>query len=128
MRLRTLIAPTMGQAMDMLRRELGDDAIIVSTENTDHGIKIVAALEEAEPEVPNVGVVVADPLGDEDHGEDPIDIVHEALLVHGLPNRLLEKLIDASFIVGADDPLDALAGALGQIYGFDPLSLARRTA
>ena len=27
MRLRTLIAPTMGQAMDMLRRELGDDAM-----------------------------------------------------------------------------------------------------
>ena len=124
MRLRTLIAPTMGQAMDMLRRELGDDAIIVSTENTDHGIKIVAALEEAEPEVPNIGAVVADPLGPE-HIEDPIDVVHEALLVHGLPNRLLEKVIDASFIVGADDPLEALAGALGQIYGFDPLSLVR---
>jgi len=124
MRLRTLIAPTMGQAMDMLRRELGDDAIIVSTENTDHGIKIVAALEEAEEEVPNIGAVVADPLGDEST-EDPIDIVHEALLLHGLPNRLLEKLIDASFIVGADDPVQALAGALGQLYGFDPLALVR---
>ncbi|MGB8843020.1 MAG: GTP-binding protein, partial [Aliidongia sp.] len=75
MRLRTLIAPTMGQAMDMLRRELGDDAIIVSTEHTDHGIKIVAALEESESEVPNIGTVVADPLGS-GPAEDPIDLVH----------------------------------------------------
>jgi flagellar biosynthesis protein FlhF len=122
MRLRTLIAPTMGQAMDMLRRELGDDAIIVSTEHTDHGIKIVAALEESESEVPNIGTVVADPLGS-GPAEDPIDLVHEALLLHGLPNRLLEKLIDASFIVGADDPLEALAGALSQLYRFAPLAL-----
>lgn len=124
MRLRTLIAPTMGQAMDMLRRELGDDAIIVSTENTDHGIKIVAALEEAEEEIPSIGAVIADPLGPEPV-EDPIDLVHEALLVHGLPNRLLEKLIDASFIVGADDPMEALIGALDRVYGFDPLTPAR---
>src|ERR1700722_19710107 len=125
MRLRTLIAPTMGQAMDMLRRELGDDAIIVSTEHTDHGIKIVAALEEAEPELPNIGAVVGDLLGEEQPVDDPIDVVHEALLLHGLPTRLLEKLIDASFIVGADAPLEALAGALGQTYTFDPLSLSR---
>src|SRR5580658_9166556 len=120
MRLRTLIAPTMGQAMDMLRRELGDDAIIVSTEKTDHGIKIVAALEEAETEVPDIGAVAAGPPGD-GSTDDPIDVVHEALLLHGLPNRLLEKLIDASFIAGADDPL----GALGQLYRFDPLALSR---
>src|SRR5271168_3057708 len=124
MRLRTLIAPTMGQAMDMLRRELGDDAIIVSTETTDHGIKIVAALEEAEAEMPNIGVVEGDALGDEPV-EDPIDAIHEALLLHGLPNRLLEKLIDASFIAGVDDPLRALAGALENLYGFSPLALTR---
>jgi flagellar biosynthesis protein FlhF len=124
MRLRTLIAPTMGQAMDMLRRELGDDAIIVSTETTDHGTKIVAALEEAEEELPNIGAVVADPLGDEPVG-DPIDLIHEALLLHGLPNRLLERLIDASFLVGTDEPVDALAGALGQLFTFQPLSMAR---
>ena len=124
MRLRTLIAPTMGQAMDMLRRELGDDAIIVSTETTDHGTKIVAALEEPEEDLPNIGAVVADPLGDEPIG-DPIDLIHEALLLHGLPNRLLERLIDASFLVGADEPVDALSGALDQLFTFEPLSMAR---
>jgi flagellar biosynthesis protein FlhF len=120
MRLKTLIAPTMGQAMDLLRRELGDDAIIVSTETTDSGTKIVAAVEEDEPEVPSVGAVNADPL-DQSFSGDPIDIIHEALLLHGLPNRLLERLIDTSFVVGADHPLEALAGALGQIFTFEPL-------
>jgi flagellar biosynthesis protein FlhF len=124
MRLRTLIAPTMGQAMDMLRRELGEDAVIVSTETNDHGVKIVAALEEAEAAIPNIGTVTADPLADAPV-DDVIDLVHEALLVHGLPNRLLEKLIDASFVVGADDAQAALAGALERLYDFDPITLAR---
>jgi flagellar biosynthesis protein FlhF len=53
--------------------------------------------------------------------EDPIDIVHEALLAHGLPNRLLERLIDASFLVGSDEPLEALTGALRQVFSFHPL-------
>ncbi len=121
MRLRTLIAPTMAQAMDILRRELGEDAIIVSTENTDTGTKIVAAIEEEEPEVPSVGSVAGDPL-ELSHPGDPIDVIHEALLLHGLPNRLLERLIDTSFVVGSDQPLEALAGALSQIFTFEPLT------
>lgn len=120
MRLRTINAPTMAQAMELLRTELGDDAIIVSTETANGQVKIIAALEEAEPEYPGVGAVTTDPMA---HltVDDPIDAVHEALLVHGLPNRLLEKIIDAAFVIGADDPLSALAGALAQLYSFSPL-------
>jgi flagellar biosynthesis protein FlhF len=114
----------MAQAMDLLRRELGDDAIIVSTETTEHGIKIVAALEELEPEVPNFGSVAGIEIAGQGD-EDPIDLVHEALLAHGLPNRLLERLLDASFNIGADEPLPALAGALKAVYGFQPLAEKR---
>ncbi|HVJ51123.1 MAG TPA: hypothetical protein VM689_01585 [Aliidongia sp.] len=121
MRLKTLIAPTMGQAMDLLRRELGEDAIIVSTETGENGTKIVAAIEEDEPEVPSVGVVNGDPLASAAMHDDPIDVIHEALLLHGLPNRLLERLIDTSFVIGADEPLEALAGALSQLFTFEPL-------
>ncbi len=121
MRLRTITAPTMTQAMELLRIELGDDAIIVSTETADGQVKIIAALEEAEPEYPGVGAVTADPMAQLTAADDPIDAVHEALLIHGLPNRLLEKIIDAAFVIGADDPLSALAGALAQLYSFSPL-------
>ncbi len=125
MRLRTLMAPSMVQAMDMLRRELGEDAIIVSSETTEHGVKLVAAIEEADDEVPSVGQVVVDTYG-QASDEDPIDLIHEALMAHGLPNRLLERLIDASFLVGADDPLEALAGALAGTFNFKPLTLDKR--
>ena len=63
MRLRTLIAPTMAQAMDMLRRELGEDAIIVSSETSEHGVKLVAAVEEIDDELPAVGQVAVDTYG-----------------------------------------------------------------
>lgn len=103
--------------MDMVRRELGEDAIIVSTETTEHGTRIVAALEEPEVELRNPRAAAE--AGD---GIDPIDAVHEALLAHGLPNRLLERLVDASFLAGADDPVEALAGALAGLFGFEPVT------
>jgi flagellar biosynthesis protein FlhF len=116
MRLKTLNAPTMAQAMELLRRELGLDAIIVSTETTAHGVRIVAALEEAEP------VLTPPPVeGDLGADIDPIDAVHEALLGHGLPNPLLDRLVDASFLAGADDPLAALTGALAAVFSFRSL-------
>ncbi len=49
MRLKTFTAPTMAKAMDQVRRELGEDAIIVSTRSGTggRGVSITAALEEA---------------------------------------------------------------------------------
>jgi flagellar biosynthesis protein FlhF len=124
MRLRTINAPSMAQAMELVRREFGDDAIIVSTEENDTGIKVVVALEELEDDYPAHGAVEGDSFARED-GRDPVDAVHEALLLHGLPNQLLERLVDASFIVGADDPKEALIGALRQVFDFYPLSERR---
>ncbi len=124
MRLRTVNAPSMAQAMEMVRRDYGDDAIIVSTEENDTGIKVVVALEEPEDDVPAHGTVDGDGLVLAAE-RDPVDAVHEALLLHGLPNQLLERLVDASFIVGADDPRAALIGALRQVFDFYPLSERR---
>ena len=108
MRLRTLIAPTMGQAMDMLRRECGDDAIIVSSAGrptTDpRHLAITAALEEADEACRAIPArIIADrpDMVLEQHRRDAtFDAVHEALLGHGLPNRLLERIVDASFSFG----------------------------
>ena len=125
MRLRTLIAPSMGQAMDLLRRELGEDAIIVSSETTAHGVKLIAAVDEPDEEFQPIDAVTADPFNGEP-AADPIDVVHEVLVGHGVPNRLLERLIDMSFLVGADDPFDALSGAVEGVFSFKPLDLEQR--
>ena len=107
----------MAEAMAELRRECGDDAIIVSTEETATGVKVVVALEEPDDDVPGVGAVTSDPVAALS-ADDPIDVVHEALLAHGIPNRLLERLVDASFLVGSDDPTEALTGAFRQVFTF----------
>jgi flagellar biosynthesis protein FlhF len=114
----------MGQAMDLLRRELGPDAIIVSTEATQHGIKLVAAVEEEEVELPAVAFGRAE-AGGAAETADPIDVVHEALLGQGLPNPLLDRLVDASFLAGVDEPLAALRGALDAVFQFRSLAERR---
>lgn len=123
MRLRTVDAPSMAQAMELVRRDYGEDAIIVSTEENGTGIKVVVALEEPDDAVTAPGS--AEGGGPDYDDRDPVDAVHEALLLHGLPNQLLERLVDASFIVGADEPRAALIGALRQVFDFYPLSERR---
>jgi flagellar biosynthesis protein FlhF len=120
MRLKTFTAPTMAEAMDMVRGAFGDDAIIVSTEESDIGIKIVTAVEEQHEDDDSFSIFGADHYAT-DPTADPVEVIHEALLGQGLPNPLLERLIEASFSVGADDPVEALAGALTLVFHFLPL-------
>ncbi len=48
MRLKTFNAPTLAEAMEAVRAEMGDDAIIVSTQRGAEGggARVVAALED----------------------------------------------------------------------------------
>lgn len=45
MKLKRYLAPNMRQAMDLVREELGSDAVIMSTRNTDEGVEVVAAID-----------------------------------------------------------------------------------
>lgn len=45
MKLKRYLGPTMRQVMALVREELGDDAVIMSTRNTDEGVEIVAAVD-----------------------------------------------------------------------------------
>ncbi|HEX2266417.1 MAG TPA: hypothetical protein VHH14_09055, partial [Solirubrobacterales bacterium] len=45
MRLKTILAKNISEGMRRVREQLGDDAIIVQTEETDGGVLIMAAAE-----------------------------------------------------------------------------------
>lgn len=45
MQIKRYLAPNMRQAMDLVRNELGMDAVIMSTRNTDEGVELVAAID-----------------------------------------------------------------------------------
>jgi flagellar biosynthesis protein FlhF len=109
MRLRNFTAPSMQEAMALVRQELGPDAIIVSTDDEADGVRVTAALDEAEPKAPAASET------------DVTDQLSEALAANGVPGPLAEKLLMASLSFDADDVLVALSGALAAVYSFAPI-------
>jgi flagellar biosynthesis protein FlhF len=121
MRLRTFTAQTMAEAMRKLREELGKDAILVSSKTDRAGVRLVAAVDDAISEEERFPSFDASASPDHQPG-DPTEQIHEALIGHGLPPLLLERLLDAAFQAGIDDPRTALALALNSVFRFQPLA------
>lgn len=118
MRLKTFQAATMKDAMELVRAQLGSDAIIVATHEDESGrdVRITAAVEAEE----------FDPPSDQDpESLDIVDRLCEALDAHGTPTTLSDKLLAAAAHLGIGDPTLALAGALDECYAFAPLPDSR---
>jgi flagellar biosynthesis protein FlhF len=117
MRLKTFTAANMADAMRKVRDEMGDDAIIVSTQKdaAGEGVRVTAALEataappaqEAEKPKP------AQPA--------PIDSIRRTLDSHNAPPRLVDRLLNAARQIEVEDPVMALAGALEAGFTFAPI-------
>lgn len=117
MRLKSYIAPSMAEAMHMVREELGDDAIIVSTQRAagGKGVRITAALEPTDVEEA-LGEMLAEALR-----TPAAEVVRDHLAEHGVPARLVDRLVNAVQTSGIDDPQQACAHALETGFAFAPL-------
>lgn len=117
MRLKSFTAPTMAEAMELVRLELGDEAIIVSTQRAAgaKGVRITAALEPADADM-----AVAELL-EETSQSSAADTVKTALEPHNLPPRLAERLVNAARTSEIADPTLACAAALEAGFAFAPL-------
>jgi flagellar biosynthesis protein FlhF len=107
----------MAEAMRMVREELGDDAIIVSTQRSSdgQGVRITAALED-----PADDEAIANALSGKN--TTPFaEKVREALEYHGVPARLVEKMVHAAMGVEVGSPTMACATALEDHFDFAPL-------
>jgi flagellar biosynthesis protein FlhF len=118
MRLKSYTAPTMAEAMRLVREELGDDAIIVSTQRSSdgRGVRITAALEDGSDDDEDIRRALS--------GRDTSQFaekVREALAYHGTPPRLTEKLVAAAAAVEVGSPTMACAAALEDNFDFAPL-------
>lgn len=132
MRLKSFHAPTMQEAMRLVREVLGDDAIIVaSREEEGVGVRVTAAIEEEElfgagggggP----VNGTASSPLHFIDPvGPDPLDLVSEALIRHGVPPDVNQAMIESIETLDVRDPLMALSAALDSLFAFQPLTDGR---
>jgi flagellar biosynthesis protein FlhF len=115
MRLKTLHASTMAEAMKLVRDELGEDAVIVSTsESGRNGVRITAAVETPEPEL-DFRATTDDAV---------IERIGDALDSHRVPRALADKIVSIASDLGSADTLQTLTSALDLIFEFDPVSQA----
>jgi flagellar biosynthesis protein FlhF len=117
MRLKSYNAATMAEAMRLVREELGEDAIIVSTQRSSdgQGVRITAALDDAAED---------DAIDRAISGRNSTPFaekVREALTYHGAPPRLIDKLVQAAETVEVGSPTMACAAALEDHFDFAPL-------
>lgn len=121
MRLKTFTASTMGEAMAMVRETLGPEAIIVSTQKAGdgRGVVLIAAVDEtaADDAAPPSSRL-------EDDAPDVVETVRQALLFHGTPQRLIDRLARAAGALEAKNVTLAFAGAVDAGFAFRPLGEA----
>ncbi len=142
MRLKSYTAATAEDAIAQIRRELGDDALVVSTETQGDLVRVVAALEAA-PDAPEPAYEPRDVAELEDEFEAPqgpafgrakpqppeADPIDQILAYHNVPPMLRRRVLDGPSLgrrAGIPSVGAALAKRLAGLYRFDPLM--RRTS
>ncbi len=116
MQLKSYTAPTMADAMALVRQELGEDAIIVSIQRAagNQGVRITAALDHESDDAGDVGE-------DNTTLSPSLEILQKSFLQHGVPEALTTRLLMAARLVERQEPLAACAMALEAGYAFSPL-------
>jgi len=117
MRLKTFSAPSMSEAMLMVKEHFGGDAIIVSSQKGENGlgVRITAAVDHVEEDH-----AFDDEMGFEDF-PDPMDAIGDALTHHGAPASVTDKILNLAGDLSLDDSHLSLTGALDQAFSFAPL-------
>lgn len=127
MRLKSFTANSMKDAMQMIRDTLGENAIIVATreENGGKTVRVTAAIDkDTEATMPRPLQEINQDEWMMDQGLDPTTAAEEItdiLIRHAVPDEVMESIIATVSMMGMDDPLSALNGALQQLFEFKPL-------
>jgi flagellar biosynthesis protein FlhF len=127
MRLKSFTAPTMKEAMTMIRETLGEDAILLSTreENGGKSVRVTAAVDkDAEATMPRAmeDIVFDDwQYDDDDDTMTVVEEVTEIMLRHAVPDDVLDNIVTSANVMGLTDARGALLGAVQQLFEFRPL-------
>ncbi|MEQ8601964.1 MAG: hypothetical protein RIB45_01500 [Marivibrio sp.] len=116
MRLKSFHADSLSAALKLVRETLGDDAIIVATEEADdemeRGARVTAAIEEREDEAGGWDG------GDQD---DALERITTVLERHGTPRALTDEIVQAAADSEELDVTLALAAGLDRLFAFRPV-------
>jgi flagellar biosynthesis protein FlhF len=114
MRLKTIHARTMQEAMELVREQMGAEAIIVATHEDEgtRGVRVTAASDAEDRHIPEQERAIT---------FETLQLISNALDDHGTPPELVDRILNAVATQAVSDPHMALAGALQSIYEFLPL-------
>lgn len=147
MKMKRISAATVKDAMNLARRELGEDAVLIDTKKADVGTGVIVTFaidqvdevlfEEAlQPEivVPFTPAITRPTVAKVELDHPAHEIIHEALEYHSLPTPLRERILSIvhrtqlkpdNLVAVAEQ---ALAQALTSTIKFNPLSTNQGTA
>lgn len=121
MKIKNFIAPDISTAMDMVRQELGLDAVIISNESKNGEVYITAAVEEAQ-EISFSDTEEEEELQISSYGETPI---RESLAYHGvldiISGRILAKCRKIASERGLQNPKEVLERCFSEMYRFQDI-------
>ena len=123
MRLKTFVADSMSKAMDLVRREMGEDAIIVATHSAQNGrsVRLTAALEDDIGRDQQPAPASAADDGDDAAAPDAGTAIEQALAYHNVPLPLSARLLAAGARFASAGTVAALGGALDEAFTFQPI-------
>ena len=131
MRLTKFHAQTMTEAMQMIRETLGEDAIIVAT-NEDRingtGVHVTAAIDQAfELDDACQGGEEGGWLQyDEENDIDAVaEEITEVMLRHCVPEDVMDNIVSCATVMGFEDIAVALVTTLEQLFTFSPFPTSR---
>lgn len=126
MRLTSFNAATMGEAMAMVRRALGDEAIIVTTRKDGSGVRITAAIDGSPVTAATTLAAGDDDANGAGAAAEVVPAVRQALAKHGVQAAMVDTLLATVHdTVGqrtSVSPAVALAAALDACLRFEPVS------
>lgn len=139
MRLRTFEGASTSEVMRLIKQELGDEAVIVTSRTMDDGtIRVTAAIEEEQvPEPVEPIDLWVDGIEDQtalfsgihDYGQLPdpdcehkLDTIAKALTRHNVPGFLHEKIMAHAEQNPDGSAQDILARVFNALFSFDPIS------
>lgn len=119
MQLKSYHAESMRDVMRLVRDELGDEAVIVSSIEDDDGhVRITAALEKPDPDLQSDHDSKL-PAPSDAQTEDRR--LSDVLDYHGVSKNISDQLIKRTSRVESTDPAVALAAALDANFRFSPI-------
>ena len=128
MRLKSFTANTMKDAMQMVREELGDEAIIVATreeKSSESGkqlIHLTAAIEADHMQEREATPSDQDWMyADDDNEAMVLEEVTDTMLRHAVSEDVLDEIVSCASITGMNEPRLAMLSALESIFKFAPL-------